>query len=274
MLSTQRLVRWQWVFLGLAVALLLVYATLFRWLARQAAALDKPLKESWKSLAEAAQKNDELAGGDMTSLLENVRLLERSLVTLQRTADEAVRRAEPDPATRDKLQEPFQLLDFDSSRIQMMTELRRLADSKKVTLEDAVYAGFPQYKSGLSRAPLLWAQLSLVNQVLTTAVMQQPRQVRSVALLPSRTHESRDTRQGTLEELPVRIEFVGSLEAMNHFFLSLPLRGAELKEMGCPEVPVPKPALFVEKFILKNTTNSPRELYLEAVVSGFVLLKS
>jgi hypothetical protein len=190
------------------------------------------------------------------------------VAALQRARQRVLDRIALDPEISERLQQPFQLLDFDQRRLQMIAELRHLASSKNVTLGPAAIAGFPEFVSGKEKAALLWAQLHLVDQLLLTAASYGPMTVKSVNLLPVKSHPAVQSAKVVLVEFPMQIELTGSMEAVMSFLLSLPLQAHELKQLKYPESAAHKPALFLNKILLRRSLGDPNEVALEAVVSG------
>jgi hypothetical protein len=194
------------------------------------------------------------------------------VVSVLRQIDHSARqRIETDAELRQRLQAPFQLLDYEKSRLQMMADLQELAQGRKVRLDDGVLEAYPQHSTGLKKPALLWAQLAVVNQALTAAIVQEPRAIEAMTVLPPVAHGEREPDNGVLEELAVGLEMSGPPDSIHRFLASLPLRSEEIKVLGGREVSVPKAALFVQRIMLRNATNNLNEAHLDIVVSGFVL---
>ncbi|MDW8309892.1 MAG: hypothetical protein RMK20_11020, partial [Verrucomicrobiales bacterium] len=76
----------------------------------------------------------------------------------------------------------------------------------------------------------------------------------------------------TLAELPVQLELSGPAPNLARFLETLPQRGEELRAAGQTNVPADKPALFIERLVLRKQTPERRDevrATLRAV--GFVL---
>lgn len=273
MIPQNRQLRFQWMLLAGAVLLLLIYRLAYVPLATNVGTLDKSLVAGWDKLLTAARGNPAVTGLDAPALTASTRELEKSLTAIQQAGRAALARVEPDPATKALLNQPFQLLDFDKSMLEQVGALRRLAAARKVAVEESVYANFPAYQAGFAKPALLWAQLACVQQLLTTAVVQEPRMIKSLSLLPQQSHVVPGAAGPSLEEFPVRLEVFGSLESVTGLLRSLPLRSSELESLGCRAVTNKTQALFVDRLVLKNTTNNPAELHLDLIVSGYVPLE-
>lgn len=270
MLSEIKLVRFQWGLLAAWLVLFLLYEAGYRMMSRQAAELDQPLALAWKKLADRTRGNAAMEGGDIAAMNLSLQHITNSLATLRQAGQLARERVVMDRETLARLQEPFQLLDFDKSRLQLIADLRRLGAAKQVALEPPVTDGYPEFSTSLAKPELLWVQLAIVHRVMATAILSGPRVITAAASLPVRSHAMAEDGQGLLEEFPVRIELAGSAEALLKFLQALPLRSTELKEMGYDELPFPKQALFVDRFILKNAAGSQNEARLDVIVSGFL----
>jgi hypothetical protein len=270
MIAQRKLFRFQLVLLSGAAGLLLLYALAYRPLSREATELDKPLTNVWKRLIDGTRTNEALRGLDDLDIQASRSEVERQLAVLQQAAKQAHARIELEPELRAKLKEPFQLVEFDQTKLQTVLDLRRLAEAKKVLLAEAAIRGFPEFTSDLAKPSLLWAQLAFVKQLLTLAVEQQPAAIRSLTLLPPKAHVSSDGKETFLEELPLHLELNGPVDAVVGLLRSLPLRSTELKEQGLREVVGKHQPLFLDHFILKNSTNALNDASLDLLVSGFV----
>jgi hypothetical protein len=247
----------------------LLYLGIFRPLSRRAVELDRSLQSVWRKLADINIKNQARLGWDEEIVAENRRFAERSFSALQRAAQRTRDLLEFDAAVGERLQEPFQFLDYEQQRLRMIDDLRNLAAAKKVGLEPGAVAGYPEYTFGKEKPNLLWAQLAVVNRILTAAVASGPSTVRSLSLLPARIHNSPEGGRVLYEEYPARLEFTGPTASVFDFLLSLSGNVAGTNAAGASPS-ASRPLLFINDIILKASTNSPNEVALEAVVSGFL----
>jgi hypothetical protein len=219
MTSRRKMARVQQALLAACIALGIGYWFASQSLARTATALDRPLTNAVRQVNLALDRNPLLRGLDGAGREERLRSLDIAAANLRAAGQQAGERSAVDPELRARLQEPFQLFEFENSRAQMIAELRRLAGSKRVTVPPAVLNSYPEFVGGLARPSLLWAQLSLVNQVMLSATLQQPRHITAAESLPLRIHSPDPTRP-SLDELRVRLEFFGSMESVQGFLLS------------------------------------------------------
>jgi hypothetical protein len=260
--------RFQLGLLAAFVVLALLYWFGYRALWKRSAELDLPLAALQKQLAGSGNPSSDRLAVDLIAMSNRVSRLEDALHGFRQSADHALSRIEPDPEVRVKIREAFQIFEFEKSRVQLVAELKDLATRQNVALSPEILSGYPDFVGEVANPSLLWAQMSLVHQILASAVVQQPRAVSGLRLLPARSHVA--ARQIALEEFPIRLEMFGTMEAISGFLQTLPLRGEELAGHGQREVPGSKQALFVERMILKTSAHSPNELHLDIVVSGLI----
>ncbi len=268
-LKQQRVCQWTLILVGIVFCLysLLIY----RPLSRVVDALDGPLTNAWHSLLTAAQENGVVDPENLPQIAENLRQVERSLALLESTTQKVAGRVELDPPVRAKLKEPFQLIDFQNERQLRIEELVRLAKQQQVVLEPAVLAGFPEHTADRWRPELLWAQLAMVNKLLSAAISCKIGAVKSMTLPGIEPHQSQNDGREFLDEIPVRIELVGSMEAISRLLLCLPLRAEELKPFGLPESFPTRPALFIDRLMVrKQAPEKADEVGVELRVCGFV----
>lgn len=269
MISERQLRRFQLGLLLAAVGLLALFWFGYRNLAGWARQQDKPTTDTWKRLLSAAQGKPHIRALSPRALLGSVEQLQQAASLLQQAGQAARGRIELEDALRAKVAEEFQLLEFERSRWQLIAELQRAAEQKKVTLADAALKGLPEFDPDLAQPALLWVQLALARQLLATAIACEPRVVQSLTVLPIKLHASADGKQLALEEFPFRLELSGAASNLVMFMTSLPLRGGELAAAGAREVPGKNQPLFIDRFILKNTVAYPSEATLEIVTTGF-----
>ncbi|MCL5096577.1 MAG: hypothetical protein M1608_03390 [Candidatus Omnitrophica bacterium] len=263
--------RFQLAVLLAAAGLTLFNFVVFQPLSRHADVLDKSLSDYWKKLVDINLKNRAKLGMSSWAMQQSRLHEEKTVSALQEACQQARERIQLDPEIRERLRQlSFQLIDFNQISLQMRSDLQHLAAANKVALDPAAMAGFPEYLPGKEKPALLWAQLAIVNSILTTAVAAKPASIKSVSLLPSRTHYSTDGTQATLEEFPVGIELSGSMQSVMDLLVSLPLKAAELKQLHFAEAPTNKPSLFLDRFILKKSPSGPSDVSLVAVISGFL----
>ncbi|HOX00945.1 MAG TPA: hypothetical protein P5555_01200 [Candidatus Paceibacterota bacterium] len=270
MLKFTNILRLQKLLLATTGALAVVYFAVFLPASDRLVRLGQSLTANWDKLVEVNLRNRTRLGLDLETMTESQILAEKSLQASQRSNELLDARLALEPEVRARLQEPFQFFDFDQSRQQMIAELRQLAQVKKVGLEPAALAGYPEYVSGRERPALLWAELAIMNHALTTAVAAGPAAVKTARALPMRTILAGEGKR-TLLEFPVRLEWTGSVNTAVVFLRSLLLRAQEMKELDLPVVSAGKPALFLDRWLCTAVPEGNGQVRIDAVVSGFVL---
>jgi hypothetical protein len=268
MFTEHKLNRLQWVLLGIFVVLLLAYGFGYRALSRQAQELDEPLAALWDKLAKASREHPAIHGlapPEMLSRLDELDQAEARMEAVERMARSRIALA---PQVRARLGEPFQLLEFERHRFTLINELYQVAGKNNVAVERPVPAGYPEFSATQPEPVLLWPQLSIVHQILTSVVLQQPKAILNVTPLPRRAHYLEN--RNVLDEFPVRVQLRASADSALQILRVLPLLPEEMTDMGLPAVPGYKSAFFIDRFIIRNSTNALHEVELDVIVSGFV----
>lgn len=257
----------------LAVVLVAVCLFVFLPLDRKARSLEAPLAKSWRQLAATLGETNalELDFVNLTNQFD----LSRSALALLDTARNAARaRVELDADLRSHLDLDFLLVDYKNEAGRRMDTLVRLAKKENVVLEPAVFAGFPEQYFEMKEPALLWVELEFLDSLLTTAIHAQVTTIHSVAAqLP--LDNARSGEAGSLlAELPLRIELTGPTRNVIRFLQTLPLRGDEIKAAGLPEAPTNKPALFIDRLVLrKQSPQKTDEVRVSLRAVGFVFQK-
>ncbi len=262
--------RCHWIVIAGTVGLTICYLLAFRPLSSRSASLDKSLQEAWSKLAAINVRYQGNVGMDLDTVKNSHLLAEKMERAMKRVSTRVRQRIALDHEMREKLRQPFLLLDFEERRQRMIDELRQQASEKGVTLDSSISSAFPIFGSASESGDTLWAQLAIFDQVLRTAVGTSPTAIKSAVLLPTKKYPADDTNQAFLQEFPVRIRMSGAMETVLNFLMSLPLLPDEVRQLHLPPVTPNKPALFLERLILKSARPDPNEVELEAVVSGLV----
>jgi hypothetical protein len=172
---------------------------------------------------------------------------------------------------RERLRLPFQLVDYENERGRQQNQLRQLAAKQKVTLAPAVFDGFPAHTFAVSQPALLWAELALVESLLTTAVQCQVGTIHALQVPAAPTDQSSGPGGPAPVEIPLQLELTGPAPAVARFLQCLPLRADELKAAGLPAGSTNKPALYVDRLMLrKQAPEKPEEIRATVRVVGFI----
>lgn len=254
----------------LAAGLGAIYLFVFLPLDRKAQSLDAPLKQSWRRLAAAMGRTNALTL-DFVGLTNQFNDIRAALDTVKTARQHARARVELDAAAREQISLPFLLVDYHNETGRRMDTLAQLAREQKVKLEAGVFDGFPEHSADLSQPSLLWAQLAFLDELLTTAINANVTTIHSVASQTPQTNGAPASAGLSLAELSVQIELTGATTNVARFLQAVPLRAGEIRAAGLPAAPTNKPALFIDRVVLrKQTPEKPDEVHLSLRVVGFV----
>ncbi len=261
-------------FLILSTCLLAIYyGTVYRPLVNRAAALDAPLTNVWQKLV-SSPVTPTPHGPDLSGIHRNFENARESLGELQRATRTLSARLALHPETRRRMNEPFQLIDYQDERQSRIVELNQLAKQQHVKVDKAVWDAIPEYTADVRQPELLWAQLDAVHHLLTTALRCKIGAVNRVYLPPVRPHLMPETDETFLYELPVRVELIGSMTSIGQLMGSLPRRSAEMGALGLAEGVTNKMPLFVRGLMLrKSSVEMPGEVSLDLQAAALVYLE-
>lgn len=271
MITIKQIARNRWVMLGVILGLALYYFLIFRPLSQRAETLDKPLGDVWQELVGFSLESSGVRALDLHQIKKTQDTLRASLAGAENVRQNISARVELEPEIRAKMNGPFLLVDFQNERQKRIEQLIGLAKTHQVTLDSAAVAGFPEYKAETKDTSVLWAQLSLVHHVLTVAINSKVGHVKNLTLLTPRPDRATCGAEIYWQEISLRIELFAPAPSAANFLFALPLRAEEIKAAGLPESLPDKPALFLDRLLLrKQTPEKPDEVNLDVVVSGFV----
>lgn len=257
----------------LAVGLGAVYLFVFVPLNRKADGLDAPLEQSWRKLAAAVGQTNTLKL-DFVSLSNQLSETRIALTVFEAARKKARARVELDAVLRAQVSEPFLVVDYKNEAGRRMEMLARLAKQENVLLEPAVLAGFPEPSADLKEPALLWAELAFLDSLLTTAIHAKVTTIHFMAAQVPLTNAAFAINGGSLAELPMQIELTGAFSNVAQFLQTLPLRADEIKAAGLPAAPTNKPALFIDRLVLrKQAPEKLDEVRVSLRAVGFVFPK-
>lgn len=258
------------VILVAAVAVAGYYLLAFKPLSAKVRAAERPLVIAWEKLVAANQTNPACAGLDLDNFTDRLQDLRASATNLETAGRLAQNRIALEPRVLRQMADSFQLLEFQDERLQRVQQLGRLAGEKGVALEPGATNGLPEYSGDAPEPSLFWARLHLSHQLLLTAIHSKVGTLRSLTQLPPVSHSTRSDAAVFLEELPMRLELTGPMDAVTRFLISLPLKGAELKPLGIAEVMTNKPAFFIDQLLIRKLApDKPEHVQVELTVVGF-----
>lgn len=255
---------------ALGVALAAGFFLGFQPLARRAESLDAPLTADWKQLATAVATSNATTL-DFEGIAAALRQTRDSLAVVESARRQAAARVQVGPELQERLDAAFQLVDFQNEVQRLIGDLGQLAQQRKVKLEPAVAAGFPEHTIEVRQPELLWAELAFVHNLLRLAIQNEVSTIQSVSLPGGPTNHASVSSSGRLVEIPVQVELSGPMPSVTRFLESLPLRGTELDAAALPAAVTNKPALFIDRFLLrKEAPEKPDQVHLSLRAAGFV----
>jgi hypothetical protein len=254
----------------IGVGLLLYYVFGFLPLARRAASLDTPLQQGWQKLSAALDQTN-AASIDFRQITNALNETRSYLAILDTAKKQAMARFELAPALRAKLGAPFQLVDYQNERSSQMDRLDTQAKAQQVTIDPAVFSGFPEHTADLTEPSVLWAALSLTGDLLSTAIGCKVTAVHYLEVsLPLTNSAAADGTAGWAE-IPIQIELTASGGSLSKLLGSLPRRADELGAAGLPAAPKDKAPLLIDRTIMKKVSpDKLDEVRVWLVVVGFV----
>jgi hypothetical protein len=256
--------------LGLCLAV--YHVAVYRPLCRRAGEIDRPLAETWGRLLEISPHAKSLGTGYVHRIEMGLAEALASSQALDEVRRRALVRIELDGSIRARMDQPFQLIEFQNERQVRLEELARLAGQAKVGLGSGVAEGFPEYAAGRPDPTLLWPQLAVAHHLVAAAIQSQVSTVAVVRLPPMMFHGAQTNPSQWLVEIPVEMEVAGPAPAISRMLELLPLRAEEAKARGFPE-PLPgKPVVFLQGLLLRKEGREPPDrVQLRVSANSFVL---
>jgi hypothetical protein len=249
------------------------YGFVYRPLTWRTSAFDAPLTNVWLKLA-SSPVTPTPDGPDLTAIHRNLQNARESLGQLQHATRSTSSRLALDPETRRRMNEPFQLIDFQDERRNRIAELNQLAQQGQTAVDKSVWEAMPEFTADVRQPELLWAQLDAAYQLLGTALRCKIGAINRIGFLPVRPHLVPETEEPFLNELPVRVELAGSMAAVSRLMNSLPRRSDELQALGLPEGTTNKMPLFVRGLMLrKSSAEKAGEVSLDLQASALVYVE-
>ncbi len=247
-------------FLGVLLGMLF-YAFVFEPLSRKAAAQDKHLTSLWKRLTKVEVAAAADTGVDLAALDAQAKVFE-GLAKRLGTADRGLtNRLALDPPIREKIRLPFQLFEFQNERQLQIETLGKLGREKNVVIAPATFVGFPNYSSEQKQPGLLWGQLAMVQYALAAGIQCQLTSIDNLSASLPRPITTETNQPASADELSVTLEVTGTSPAITRFLLCLALKPEEAKAMGLPVASENKPALFVDRILMRKYSIEKPDLF-------------
>lgn len=254
------------------VVIALYYAAVFRPLATREQDQARPFERVQAELRAAATNNPAISEISLEALTRLDASLRVSLTNTARARDFLARRFAPEPAIATNLARTFQLIDYQNERLTRGDRLINLAGERKVKITPAVTAGLPEFTIENPLPELLWGQLAMMDGVLRAAVEAGVQSIENVKMPDPVRHFTGASQSARFVELPLRIELIGTSEAIARW-LGLVLLDAE--ERTAQKLPAVEglPGVCLHRVLArKETTDAPGLVRLGAELSGFLQL--
>jgi hypothetical protein len=220
-------------------------------LSRRANHLDTPLNEAWHKLAVSLEQTNATAI-DFLRITNQLYETRQALKQLDAAKKQAVARLELGATVRARMQSPFQLFEYEEERSSRADALRKLAKQQAVTIEPAVFAGFPEHTADVRQPTLLWPALSMIEGLLGAAIRSKVATVHTLEAPLKLTQPPPGYGGSRLAEVPLQLEVTGPVSSVARFILSLTLRADETRAAGLSETPADKPPLFIDRLVIKK----------------------
>jgi hypothetical protein len=258
---------------GLALAAYYVFA--FLPLARRAQRLDEPLQKAWQKLSVSLDPSETNAAAiDFLRITNQINETHQALTILDKAKQQATARLQLPAPLRAKMNATFQLVEYQNARSMELDELSSLAKQQKVTVEPAVFDGFPEHTADVRQPALLWPALAAIDGLLRTAFQCKVTAIHSLEVPLALTNAPPTNSLERLREIPLEIEFTASAANATRLLQCLPLRPDEIRAAGWPEPPADKPVLFVDRLVIrKQTPEKPDEVRISLRAVEFVLVE-
>jgi hypothetical protein len=233
-----------------AMALGAYYILVFLPLHRHALRLDTPLLRAGQRLA-ATMDQTNASSIDFLHITNQLQETRQAIGFLRDARQKALARIEPGPGIQASMNAPFELVEFENQRSKETDALQRLAKQSGVTLDAGVLAGLPEHTLEVRQPALLWPALSMATDLVRSAIQCKVAALYSLSFPAALDSTAADR----LVELPFELEFSGSASNALQLLRSLPLRSEELRAAGWTNAPAQKPALFLDRVLLKKQSS-------------------
>jgi len=238
---------------------------------RRVEKLRSPLDKTWRKLAATLGQTNDLAI-DFVGITNQLSATREAFGVLAAARRQALARADFGDAVRERINAPFQLVDYESERGKQQDEIRQLAARNKVAVAPAVFEGYPVHTADVQQPDLLWAELALIEHLLTTAIRCKVKSIDSLQVPVTFANGTPTSGAWGLAEIPLRLELTAPAPALAAWLETLPLRADEMKPARLPEARADKPAVFLDRLMLrKQSPDKPDEIRAAVRIVGFIL---
>lgn len=236
----------------------------------------RPLEREAREMdARAAATLDRLAaaghGMNSEAVAGNLRRIQADIDAFTEIGRDRRRSLQLPPEIRGRFDRPFQLLDFEQVKFLVVDRIREASEEADVELFEGWEQQFPTYSPRMERPYLLWAQLAVMDQLLSAVIASGIEKVEGIQLITTESMEGLPQRTGQHQEIPVRMQLTGEMEAIHSFLMRLPLSGEEMEALEIETRAGPKSPFFLSRFILKKSSREEADqVSLELLVSGYL----
>jgi hypothetical protein len=257
------------------VGLTAYYLFILRPIGRRAESLDAPLEKARQKLSLLLNLDPTNAAAiDFSHITNQINETRQALVIFENAKKQATARLQPASSLRARMNAPFQLVEYQNERSKQLDELGSLAKQQQVTIEPAVFAGFPEHTADVKQPELLWAALAAIDGLLRTAFQCKITAIHSLDMPLALTNAPPTNSLERLAAIPLQIEFTASTANATRFLECLPLRAEEIRAAGLPDAPADKPVMFVDRLVMrKQSPDKPDEVRMSLRAVEYVLVE-
>ncbi len=256
--------------LGLGV-LALYYVLVFVPLSHRVKDVNEPLQRAWRKLANTVEQGN-ATSLDFLALTNQLQETRQALAIVDIAKQKAAARLELSPALRAKLTAPFQLVDYQNERSKQIDDLYQKARQQKISVEPAVYIGFPEHTTETQDPAMLWAALSFTDELLEAALRAKVSAIHSLEVPLQLTNTPSSETLGRWDEVPIQLEFTAPADNVLRMLQGLPAPVQVQTTNAVPDMPQEGAPLFIERLIIrKQSPEKSDEVRVWLRVLGFAL---
>ena len=255
----------------LALGTCLFYFLVLIPLDKKVQALNTPLQLSWTRLGDSINTNKLGGALDIHAMNELTSSMESTFASFTDAEANLISRVLLPEETQAKMEQSFQLVEYENALVALEVFLKKSAAEKTISVGDEVFKGLPRHDVAVEEPRLLWAGLAFANYLLSLAIECQLDSIlRFESLPPQLTEDASISKRNRLHRSRFSMSVQCDMAEAQQFLAALPLRGDEAESLELPMVHPEKPALYIERLLLKKTPKgSANQVMLDLVVNGF-----
>ena len=251
--------------------IVIYYLLISRPLSLRTQALDQPLLRAWTLLEQANQESLTQDRLDLDHISRGLQHLQSRLAQPTNANQQLLSRIAIATTYQERIQQPFQLIDYQNERQSVIETLETKAQAENVQLPPGVLQSFPQHDSEKTTPQLIWAELALTKHLIHSMIAAQ---VESIDSLKSARQQALPHSHTMARLAPVRMEtsFRCQADALSRLMTLLPSTPSEMLELVQTDYPPGKPSLFVDQILAqKSSPEEPNQVSVWLKVVGFIL---